>query len=127
MNSIKTNLLGLLGLLFMPIANSSDVDPFVGKWCGKWDQTYQTCYTISKDGGSIDSKMRYSMLYEWQEQIDGGFNKKTIEGRQVNSNTIDFQGKIIILDLTQKIKKNAIGVGLFERYSRIALLKKIED
>jgi hypothetical protein len=87
---------------------------FEGRWCGKWDNLYQTCFTIERTNNG------YKTLYQWEEHLGGGFQEKVIFGKQLNANTLDFKGKIIIFDLKNGL--HATAVGIFQHHSRTAAL-----
>ncbi|WP_144393769.1 hypothetical protein [Pleionea sediminis] len=89
---------------------------FKGRWCGEWDDKFQTCFTIDKHDGY------FSAFYEWEEFIGGGFQKKTIRGKRLNDNTLDFKGKILIFNL--KNPDQAVAMGIFRHHSRVAELKR---
>jgi hypothetical protein len=101
-------------LLTSPTIATETQFQFEGRWCGKWDNIYQTCFTIER------TKEGYKTLYQWEEHLAGGFQEKTIVGKQLNANTLDFKGKIIIFDL--KNHQRATAVGIFQHHSRTAEL-----
>ncbi|NVJ59951.1 MAG: hypothetical protein HWE27_06145 [Gammaproteobacteria bacterium] len=106
-------LLGSLMFPFQANAESEDLD-VEGTWCGQWDNIYKVCFSIEqKDQG-------FRALYEWEEQIGRSMQKKQLKGIRMNDNTINFENKIIVFDLTNPNK--ATGFGIFEQYSRTAKL-----
>ncbi len=104
-------------LTLFAVSSSAENDfQFEGVWCGKWDDIYKTCFTISK------IKNAYKVLYKWEENQGSGYQKKEIPGIQMNANTIDFKGKIFIVNLKERNKATAVGI--FKHHSRTALLEK---
>ncbi len=115
MNLIKIILFIFLSTLTLT-SNAKNFE-FQGQWCGKWDDIYKTCFTIVKN------EKQWEAEYKWEENLGAGFSKKNLRGKQVNDNTLDFEGKIIILNLNEP--NTATAVGLFQTHSRSANLVKI--
>jgi len=92
---------------------------FIGKWCGKWDNTFQTCISIDdvKDGSIAK--------YQWLEHPNGKFKKADKKIERVNRNTLKIENIWFALDENDLSVANAMGV--FRVQSRIVIFKKIED
>ena len=99
------------------LARDNDIE-ITGVWCGKWDLTYAVCFDVEQH-----DKI-FSVVYRWEENLRGGLQKQTLEGRLLNVNTLDMSGKILIVDL--KDHNKAIAMGIFENHSRIAFLTRIK-
>lgn len=114
LTNLKT--LTACSLLVCTQLSATSAIEFEGRWCGKWDNIYQTCFTIEK------TEQGFKTLYQWEEHLGGGFQEKFITGKQLNANTLDFKGKIIVIDLKQNGRATALGV--FQHHSRTADLER---
>ncbi|WP_444996845.1 hypothetical protein [Aliikangiella sp. IMCC44359] len=90
----------------------------VGTWGGKWDGIFDVRITVTPK-----SDQEYSIVYEWREDQDKGFNKIVYPGMVVNANTIDFHK--ISLRISLKDKQKALAYGKFDLRTRIAKLTRI--
>ena len=98
-------------------AQSLTDESFIGEWCGQWDSIYSICVTIDSIETNTVAK------YKWEERIGGGFKKTQKKIRRVNSNTLELENIIFILDERDLNKANAIGI--FRLQTRMALLNKV--
>lgn len=92
---------------------------FEGQWCGHWDGIYKTCLTVSKQADG------YEAFYEWEEQRGAALQKKMLKGTVINANTIDFERKVLVINLHDHNKATA--VGLFKEFSRIAPMIRVTE
>ncbi len=108
----------LLSTLFVSHVKSEEIteQSFIGKWCGKWDQIYEFCLTI--DNLDSDSMAKY----QWKEFTDGKFKKSNKVVNRINRNTIKVDNIILVLDESNLMQANAVGV--FKVRSRVSIINK---
>lgn len=91
-----------------------------GVWCGQWDGIYKTCLTIKA------THQGFTAYYQWQEHKNGGYHKKQLQGKKLNVNTINFEGKLFAINLQNH--NNATAFGIFKQHTRVASLsRQLED
>ncbi|MCO7226462.1 hypothetical protein [Pleionea sp. CnH1-48] len=95
--------------------NAKELD-FTGTWCGQWDATYKVCFDITTNDDG------YQSFYRWEEYLKRPMKKKHLKVEQINANTLNMEGKYLIIDL--HAPNTAFAFGLFDHQSRVALLKK---
>lgn len=95
--------------------NNKDIS-MIGTWCGQWDGIYKTCLTIEATNHGFKAH------YQWQEHKNGGFHKKQLKGKQLNINTINFEGKLFAINLQDHNKATAFGI--FQQHTRVAQLSR---
>ncbi|NVJ51333.1 MAG: hypothetical protein HWE13_02005 [Gammaproteobacteria bacterium] len=117
--TIRTQAITTLIALFGLSANAADPFDFEGQWCGKWDGVYNTCLTVSKQ------PQGFTAFYEWEEQLGAALQKKSLKGVRVNDNTLNFEGKFLIINL--KDPNIATAVGMFKSHSRIAPMVRVTE
>jgi hypothetical protein len=116
---MKISLLLIFGFLFNHsiLADEFTDKAFLGKWCGKWDNVYSLCISIS----SI--KDNSIATYQWVESEGEKFKQSEKELQRINRNTLKLNNIYFVLDENNLNVANAVGI--FERQTRLAVLGKV--
>lgn len=88
-------------------------NPFAGKWCGKWDNTYELCITIN------DSKNHSVADYQWKEQVRGSFQSTTKRIIQFDQYTLKLENIWFTLDKNDHNKAKATGMFSQTRHAEL--------
>jgi len=98
------------------IAEDITENSFVGTWCGKWDNIFETCLTINSIEKNSVAK------YRWLEHPNGKFKKNEKKIARVNRNTLKIDNIWFVLDENNLNQANVMGV--FRVQTRITVLRK---
>jgi len=113
---MKALVVVLAVLTFAPFALSEEketkenpkVEDFLGKWTGKWDNTWHVQFTITQDA----AKKEIAVLYEWEEQPGAALQRQHRPGR-IEGNVLKAGGSIDI-SISAKDPNKGKAVGRFK-------------
>ena len=129
---MKTMLPVVLGLAVVsmargdeePVKNNPTPRHFLGKWVGKWDNTWKVQFTITQDPKSE----QLSVLYEWQEIVGQPLQKKSLSAK-IEKDTLVMSpsgASVIEITLLAKATDKAKAVGKFKTPRTAALTREKE-
>jgi hypothetical protein len=110
-----------LFLVHSPVHAAEDfnfTERLVGKWEGKWDDTFGVKFNITK------AELEFAIDYSVEEVIGEPYNEQSFKGKKVNSNTVIAGALVFVVN---KENREVYVVGIFEAATRIATLEKVFD
>jgi hypothetical protein len=97
-------------------------EDFLGKWSGKWDNTYQVRFTITQDPKTKELKA----LYEWEENPGKPLRRQRVTAVKIEGNALEV-GKAMQITISSKDPDKGKAVGNFGTKRRTADLVREKE